>query len=119
MLPAKGQGALWVGKMFNDIQQNDDIEHAKLRQDGFLSNSIYHEKIAASAKRNGCIRDFNSGHIIKISGFFQEESVSASDFQKAPVFTKTANELHRTCKFTSQDRLAAAIIDVTVRAPEK
>ena len=116
MLPAKGQGALRVGKMFNDIQQYDDIEHAKLRQNRLLSNSVNHEKTAGSAKRNGCIRDFNSGHIIKATGFFQEESISASDFQKPSVLTKTANELHRACKFTSQDRLAAAIIDVTVPA---
>jgi hypothetical protein len=116
MLPTKGQNASRVGKMFNDIQQNDDIEHAKLRQNRLLSNSVNHEKTAGSAKRNRCIRDFNSGHIIKVTGFFQEESISASDFQKASILAKTANELHRACKFTSQDRLTAAIIDITVPA---
>lgn len=116
MLPAKSQGALRIGKMFNDIQQYDDIEQAKLRQNRLLSKSVNHGKAAGTAKRSGCIGDFNSGHIIKATGFFQEESISASDFQKAPVLAKTANELHRACKFTSQDRLAAEIIDVTVPA---
>jgi len=116
MLPAKGQCASRVGKMFNDIQQYDGIDHAKLRQDRLLSNALDHEKTAVPAKRNGCIRDFKSGHIIKATSFFQKEAVSASDFQKAPVLPKTPNELHSACKFTSQDRLAAAIIDVTVSA---
>src|SRR5262249_4049797 len=114
MLPAKSQGTLRVGKMFNDVQQDDDIEHAQLRQDRLISTPVDHGKTAASAKRNSCIGDFNSGHIIKAAGFFQEESISAADFQKAPVFTKTANELYRAGKFTPQHRLAAAIIDVTV-----
>ena len=102
--------------MFNDIQQYDDVEHAKLRQNRLVSNSINHEKTAGSAKRNGCIRDFNSGHITKTTGFFQEESVSASDVQKAPVLTETTNEFDRACKFTAQDRLAAAIIYVLPKA---
>jgi hypothetical protein len=116
MLPAKSQGAFRVGKMFNDIQQYDDVEHAKLRENRLLSNSVGHQKTAGLAKRNGGVRNFNSGHIIKAPGLFQEKSVGASDFQKAPTTTKTANELHRSRKFASQDRLAAAIIGVTVPA---
>jgi hypothetical protein len=116
MLPAESQGALRVGKMFNDIQQYDDIENAELRQNRLFSNPVNHEKTASPAKRNGCVRDFNSGYIIKAASLFQEESVGTPDFQEAPVLAKTANELHSARKFTSQDPFAAAIVGVTVRA---
>src|SRR5215469_1455992 len=62
MPTAKGQGVLRVGKMLDDVQQYDDIEHAQLRKNSLRGNSVDHGKTAASAKRDGCIRDFNTGH---------------------------------------------------------
>jgi hypothetical protein len=119
MPTAKGQGVLRVGKVLDDVQQYDDIEHAQLRKNSLRGNSFDHGKTAASAKRDGCIRDFNTGHIVKATGFFQKESIGASDFQKPPTIMKTTDELNRACKFPTQHRFATAIVGVTVSMPPR
>jgi hypothetical protein len=116
MLPTKRQRALGIGQMFDDVQQDYDIEHAKLRESGLINNAVCDGKTAGSAKRDGRIRNFNSSYIIKVTGRLQKESIGASDLQKPTAATKTSNELHRVREFASQDQLAAAIIGITVPA---
>ena len=81
-----------------------------------VGNAVCHRKTAGAAKRDGRVRDFNPGNIIKLSRLLEKESIGASNFQQTTAAAKTTNEFQRACKFASQHRFTAAIISVTVSA---
>ena len=104
---AKCQRSMRLGQVFDDIQQDDDVEHSKLRKRGFIGGSADDGQPTRLTERDGSVGDFNSSHIIEAAGFFQKETIGAADFQKASAPTQPANVVHRARKFAAQNRFAA------------